>query len=223
MKKNFLQEIKNEMRSIGSEPRVENLEQYISQNKLFCILFYSNIIPDYSDLLSKLNEQMNNSLLKLLICICEEDEEEFNKISSEIKISCLLFNFDSKTRDFLINKFNIISLPTLTVLNCYGEIVDILNKERIMNLNENDIIGWNNIFTVPYLYKNKTPELGDVARITKHPHELIYSNHSMKPGYGKSGWICDVCRKNFNYNTPNYFCGECGYDVCDPCFENYKI
>ena len=222
--KNILKEIKNDITSIGSEPRVDNLEQYISQNKLFGILFFSNIVPDYLNLLSKLEEQINNSknLLKLLICICEENEEEYNKISSEIKISCLLLKYDSKNRETLIKKYNIMTIPTLIVLDSYGEVVDILNKERIVNLNENDIIGWNNIFIVPYLYKNKLPELGDIARISNHPHELVFSNHSMKPGYGKGGWICDVCRKNFTYNVENFFCGECGFDVCDVCFDNYK-
>ena len=33
--------IKNDILSYGKEPRVDNINQYISQNKLFCILFYS--------------------------------------------------------------------------------------------------------------------------------------------------------------------------------------
>ncbi len=222
--KNILKDIKNDIKSLGSEPRVDNLEQYISQNKIFCILFYSKIIPEYSNLLSSLSEQMNNNnLIKLLICICEESEEDYNKVISEIKgVSCLVFNFDSKNRDVIIKKYNIIALPTLIVLDKDGEIIDILNKERIMSLNENIIIGWHNKFIIPYIYKNKLPELGDIARITKHQHELVYSNHSMKPGYGKGGWICDICRKNFTYNTTNFFCAECGFDVCDVCFDKYR-
>ena len=55
------------------------------------------------------------------------------------------------------------------------------------------------------MYKDKAPELGDKGRITNHQHELVFSNNSMKPGYGKSGWICDICRKSFHYNTPNFF------------------
>lgn len=222
--KNILKDIKNDIKSLGSEPRVDNLEQYISQNKIFCILFYSKIIPEYSNLLSSLSEQMNNNnLMKLLICICEESEEDYNKVISEInEVSCLVFNFDSKNREVLIKKYNIISLPTLIVLDKDGEIIDILNKERITSLNENIMIGWQNKFIIPYIYKNKLPELGDRATITKHQHELVYSNHSMKPGYGKGGWICDICRKNFTYNTTNFFCGECGFDVCDVCFDKYK-
>ena len=39
---NILKEIKNELISKGDEPRVDNLEQYISQNKIFTILFFRN-------------------------------------------------------------------------------------------------------------------------------------------------------------------------------------
>jgi len=34
--KNVLKEIKNDIISKGDEPRVDNIEQYISQNKIFC-------------------------------------------------------------------------------------------------------------------------------------------------------------------------------------------
>ena len=47
--KNILSNIKNDIISLGSEPRVDNLEQYMSQNKIFCILFYSKMIPEYTN------------------------------------------------------------------------------------------------------------------------------------------------------------------------------
>ena len=222
--KNILKEIKNDIISLGNEPRVDNVEQYISQNKIFCLLFYSNIIPDFSNIFSSLNDIIsNNSSLKLLICICEDNEEDYNKSLSQINnISCLILKYESKNRDSFIKKYSIIVLPTLIVLDKDGEIIDILNKERIMNVNEIVVNGWKNKFIIPNMYKNKVPELGDKARITKHQHELVFSNHSMKPGYGKGGWICDLCRKNFNYDTTNFFCGLCGFDVCDVCFDKYK-
>ena len=222
--KNILKEIKNDIVSSGKEPRVDNLEQYISQNKIFCVLFYSKIIPEYLDILSLLNQTINdNDSLKLILCICEETEEDYNDMILEIKnISCLIINYNSKNIDLFIREYNIITLPTLLILDKDGVMLDCLNKERIINLNNNDIIGWNNKFVIPNTYKVKQPELGDKGRITNHPHDLIYSNHPMKPGYGKSGWICDVCRTSFQYNVTNYFCGICGFDVCDACYDKYK-
>ena len=222
--KNILKEIKNDIISVGDEPRVDNIEQYISQNKIFCILFYSNIIPDYSNMLTSLNNVINdNSSLKLIICICEDTEEDYkNTLSTINNVSCLIFNYDSKNRDLFIKKYNIISLPALIILDKDGTLIDSLNKERIINLKEKDIIGWKNKFIIPNMYKSKNPELGDRARISNHQHELIFSNNSMKPGYGKSGWICDICRKSFDYNRANFFCGLCGFDVCDVCFDKYK-
>ena len=220
--KNILKEIKNDIISMGDEPRVDNIEQYISQNKIFSILFYSKIIPNYLNILSSLDNFFNNdNSLKLILCICEDDEEDYNKIFSEINISCLIFNYDSKNKDLLIKQYNIISLPTLIILDKEGKLIDSLNNERITNLNENDIIGWKNKFIVPNIYKSKLPELGDKARVTSHHHELVFSTNIMK-GYGKNGWICDVCRKNFDYTIPNFFCALCGWDICDACFDKYK-
>ena len=68
---NILKEIQNDIISCGTEPRIINLEQYISQNKIFCILFYSKIIPQYLNILSLLSNVINhNSMFKLLINIC---------------------------------------------------------------------------------------------------------------------------------------------------------
>ena len=189
--KNILKEIKNDIISKGDEPRVDNIEQYISQNKIFCLLFYSDIIPEYLNILSSLKIINNSDNLKLIICICEDSEEDYNKTISKINdISCLILNYNSKNKDFLINNYNIISLPKLIVLNKDGQVIDNLNSQRIQILNENDILGWKNKFIIPNLYKNKVPELGDRGRITNHQHELIFSNYSMKSGYGKGGWIC---------------------------------
>ena len=54
MTNNILKEIKNELISKGSEPRIDNLEQYISQNKIFAIFFISQIMPDITSILSSL-------------------------------------------------------------------------------------------------------------------------------------------------------------------------
>ena len=45
----------------------------------------------------------NNSSLKLLICICEDTDEDFkNSLSAINYISCLILNYDSKNRHLFI-------------------------------------------------------------------------------------------------------------------------
>jgi hypothetical protein len=219
-KENILKEIKNELISNGNEPRIDNLDQYISQNKLFSILFYSKIIPDFSSiipLLNKIYEKFDS--LKLIICICEDSEEEFNKTLSSIQdISCLILKYESNKRDILISTYNIITLPSLIILNKEGILIDSLNITQIINLKENDVEGWINRFIIVNKYELKKPELGQTTRISAHPHELIYSDQSMKPGYGKSGWICDICRKSYTAIDCNYFCILCGWDICNNCY-----
>ena len=224
MKNNILKEIKNELISIGNEPRIDNFEQYIPQNKIFTFLFYSKIIPDFETILPLLNNLYEKfDSLKLIVCICEESEEEFKEILSTIKdISCLIMTFESKNRDKLISSYNIITLPSLIILDKEGILIDSLNFDRIINLNESIIEGWINKFNILNKYSEKKLELGMTTKLSVHPHELIYSEQSMKPGYGKSGWICDMCRKPFKANVCNFFCGLCGWDICDACYNKYK-
>ena len=218
-KNNILKEIKNELISKGNEPRIDNFDQYISQNKIFTILFYSKLIPEFSSILSLLNEIYEKfGSLKLIICICEESQEEFNQTLSKIPdISCLIFKFESKNREILISSYNIITLPSLIVLNKEGILLDSLNIHRIINLKESDIDGWVNKFTMAKFDVQKL-EIGMVTKLSVHPHELMYSEQSMKPGYGTSGWICDVCRKSFKAYVCNFFCILCGWDICYDCY-----
>jgi len=221
--KNILKEIKNDIISKGDEPNVDNLEQYISQDKIFCIFFYSKLIPDSPSVLSSLKIINTSDNLKLVLCICEESEEDYKASLAQINnISCIILKYESKNRDEFINNFNIISLPSMIVLNKFGVPMEMLNKEKIQSLNENDIEGWKNKYIIPNMYKNRLPELGDKLRISNHQHELVFSDNSMK-GYGMSGWICDLCKKHFNYNISNFFCSLCGFDACDVCINKYRI
>ena len=224
MKNNILKEIKNELISIGNEPRIDNFEQYISQNKIFTFLFYSKIIPDFETILPLLNNLYEKfDSLKLIVCICEESEEEFKEILSTIKdISCLIMTFESKNRDKLISSYNIITLPSLIILDKEGILIDSLNFDRIINLNESIIEGWINKFNILNKYSEKKLELGMTTKLSVHPHELIYSEQSMKPGYGRKGWICDMCKKHFTASVCNFFCIICGWDICDECYNKYK-
>ena len=191
---------------------------------IFCILFYSKKIPEIENMLFSLNNKIYKSnSLKLIICICDETEEEYDEALSKIKgISCSIINYDIKNRDLFIKKYNITSLPTMIILDKYGKVIDSLNKERIMNFKECDIIKWREKFDIPNELDNKKHELWKRAKINKHEHELIYGNNFMKPGYSESiGFFCDTCLKSFDDDI-NYFCPLCEYDVCDECFEKYK-
>ena len=226
MTNNILKEIKNELISKGTEPRIDNLDQYISQNKIFTILFISKIMPDISSILSSIHAQYSkNSKLKLIICICTDTQEDFDETFSIINdaIPCLIFNYESKMRENLISKFNIITIPSLLILDKDGVLIDRLNTEKIQNLNENIIKGWENIFMIRNLFSQRRKlELGETIKLSVHHHELIYSNHSMKPGYGYSGWSCDICRRSYKHDVTNFFCPLCGWDLCDICYNKYK-
>ena len=224
MTNNILKEVKNELISKGTEPNIDNFDQYISQNKIFSILFFSKIIPNYTSILNILEPIFSkNETIKLILCICEDTKEDFDEVLSSIKdISCLIFTFESKTKNNFISKYNIITLPTLIILDKDGKLLDILNYIHIKNLNDNILKGWENQFIVPNLYRLKRPEIGDAVKLSCHQHELVFSTQSMKPGYGSSGWICDICRGSYNASVSNFFCIICGWDLCDKCYNKYK-
>ena len=191
---------------------------------IFCLLFYSEKIPEIENLLISLNNKIcKSNSLKLIICICDETEEEYDEALSKIKwISCSIINYDIENRDLFIKKYNIISLPTMIILDKYGKVIDSLNKERIMNFEKSDIIKWEQKFDIPNELDSKEHNLWKRANISRHKHELTYSNNSMKQGYSKSSrFFCDTCFKSFD-DDANYYCSLCEYDVCVNCFEKYK-
>ena len=136
MTNNILKEVKNELISKGKEPNIDNFDQYISQNKLFSILFFSKIIPNYTSILTNISTIFSKfDSIKLILCICEDTKEDFDEVLLSIKdISCLIFNFESKSRNNFILSYNIISLPCLIILNKDGILLDSLTCERINNL-----------------------------------------------------------------------------------------
>ena len=225
MTNNILKEIKNELISKGREPNIDNLEQYISQNKIFSIFFISKIIPDISTILYTLNNlYMKNDSMKLIICICSDTKEDFEETLLLINkdISCLILNYESKNRELLISKYNIINIPSLIILDKDGKLIDSLNIEKIKSLTEYELQGWENLSKINNIYKKKKPELGEIVLLLSvHRHELIYSDNIMK-AYGKSGWSCDVCRKHYEHYISNFFCPLCGWDLCDPCYVRFK-
>ena len=224
MKNNILKEIKDEIINKGKESQTDNLERFISEEKLFSILFYTNRFPSSNKILPIIKKYISpNENIKLIIIICEDDEIEYNNILNSLNdISCLTMKYNSKNNETLINNYNIIALPRLLILDNNGKKIDTLNSEQILNLNENVILGWINKFEIPKIYKMRKPEVGDRANVSNHPHEVIFSDYSIKASrYRKGGWICDVCRKNFNYDVPNFCCLLCTFDICDSCFPKY--
>ena len=223
MTNNILKEVKNELINRGREPYVDNFDQYISQNKIFSIFFISKIIPELSSILNTMNSlYKNNEIIKLIICICSDSKEDFEETLLHIKedISCLIFNYESKNKENFINKFNIITIPSMIVLDKEGTLIDSLNIQRIKCLNENDFKGWENI-SKQKLFRIKKPELGDVIKLDVHQHDLVFSDNDMK-GYGGSGWICDICRTSYSASVLNFFCPICGWDICDVCYNKNK-
>ena len=85
----------------------------IKQNKIFGILFISgfvasinNIIELFNNLLSSFSQ--NEDILKLIICICDKDKNDYNiTISKFINVSCFIVPFESEGKEKLINKYNI--------------------------------------------------------------------------------------------------------------------
>ena len=206
------------------EKLTDNFDEYLSNNNMFGILFFSKLIPDYLDIMTPIRKYIiSKNVLKIIICICEDDEEDFKMTLEKMEnLKGTYLDFKSEERNNFIKKYNIISLPKLIIIGKKGIILDCLNKERILNLNENDIKSWSNKLFVLNILKERKPELGSKGIISKHPHELIYSDHPMKIGYGKSGYICDICKKNFKYYIPNFYCSLCGFDVCDECYKIYS-
>jgi len=54
---------------------------------------------------------------------------------------------------------------------------------------------------------------------TNHQHPLVY-----KLAYDKTkNWGCDNCASYHTYKDMSWHCGQCGYDLCDPCFAKYAV
>lgn len=227
--KNILKEIKENFICKGGEYPVNDLEIFISENKIFNILFYSTNISlsndyslnNYENFLSKYNQ---NKEIKVIICICDDNEEDYNKsINKFSNISCLIIPFNSKISDLLINSFNIISLPRLIVLDKEGKKLDALNNKQIININEDIFNKWINLYKIKTLYKAKEPQIGDRLYVSKHEHELVFVDYLQKsPGYSY-GWRCNICNTSFPAKTANFYCADCHFDICDKCLPKYRI
>lgn len=225
---NILEKLGKELINKGNEPEVSDLQTLIKQNKIFGIFFYSSIIPNKKELLIKINgfiqELKNENRFKLIICICNDDKISFNlDLASFNNISSLVIPFESEIRNILINKYNIISLPFLLIIDKEGKKIDSLNSQQIFSLNKNTFAGWKNLLAIKKINKEKHYSVGDKGKVSCHPHLLFYVNYLQKSqDYASGNWYCDICRKSFNREVVNFYCDLCSYDLCDSCYEKNK-
>jgi hypothetical protein len=58
----------------------------------------------------------------------------------------------------------------------------------------------------------------NVKKSSHHEHQLVYC--ITKRTCISSGWICDVCKKNFNKDKWSFYCTCCDFDQCYECINN---
>ena len=230
MNNNILKEIEPNIIKNG-DCSYTSIDICMKQNNIFGILFISELIPNinqiiqiFSDLLISFKNQ-ENYIFTLIICICSEEKEDYEKIFSKISnISCFALPFNSKQKDNLIDKYNIIILPCLLLFDKNGKNIDNLNNDDIENITREKIIGWKNTLSLINGFKKvEKYYIGAEGAIFGHTHILFYSDYlSKNPKYGKGNWFCDLCGQNHPYSDNNFYCDLCGFDVCDKCYEKNK-
>ena len=228
---NILKEIESNLIKKG-DLSYTSLDICIKQNKIFGILFISGIIPTLNDIIQIFNnllislKQNNEDILKIIICICDEEKSDYDDAFSKISnLSCFILPFESEGKQKLINKYNIISLPCLLIIEKDGKIFEYLNNDDINRINVQKVMGWKNILNIINKISNKVEKyiIGDEGYIIGHKHILFYTDYLGKsPNYGKGNWYCDICGKTNKYDVTNFYCDICGFDVCDACYEKNK-
>ena len=58
--------------------------------------------------------------------------------------------------------------------------------------------------------------------IDAHDHPLLLSFCERQTN-NSTGWSCDKCKKNYNYDTPSFYCTYCDFDLCQKCLSDYKL
>ncbi len=225
---NILKEIESNLIKNGGISYT-SLDICIKKNKIFGILFISDIIPKVNTILQNINnllislKKTEDDILKLIICICDEEKPDYDKTFSKISnISCFILPFESEGKQKLINMFNIISLPCFIIFEKDGKILQNLNSADIDDINIEKVKGWKNTVSIMN-QKVERYSIGDEGFIIGHKHILFYTDYLGKsPNYGKGNWYCDICGKTNKYDVTNFYCDLCGFDVCDSCYEKNK-
>lgn len=236
---NILKEIHPGLINKGKELLPDNFDNFIQQNKLFLILFYSQIIfsqntnnnneflQTFFFRFSNISENFPN--IKFIICLCDEEKEDYDLSKKYFsKFSCLIIPFESEGKKKLIDYFNIISLPCLLFLDKDGKKLDSLGGENeiLEGVDDKKVEGWLNFVNISEMFKRRSGGylIGDFGKVECHRHVMCFADYRNKSsGYSTGNWYCDSCSKRFNKETPNFYCHLCDYDLCNDCYEKYKI
>ena len=198
-----------------------------SKITLFGILFCSNFHPSFKQIIENLinfyNRVNNDSCrhLEIIYCSCDELEEEFN-MSVSSQMPWLVIPYDNNDiKEQLFTKYSVDSIPLLVIIDKEGKIIISLNKTEIDLLDDNSFSGWINMSSLnKKLLKQEKYKIGQKGISMYHPHHLIYTDETLKmPDYKGNSWVCDVCGTSHQSTVPNFYCGLCGFDICDNCFE----
>ena len=230
--KNILEEIEESIIKKG-DASYTSINICIKNNNIFGMLFISEFIPNFSDIMQIIQNLMNinskeeNSIFTLIICICSEEKEDFEKTLSMIsKLSCFILPYNSDLKEKIINKFNIVLLPSLLLFDKEGLLLESLNNDEIGKITFEKIKGWKN--NLSHMQRENAKKIrkyfiGQEGSVFGHEHILFYSDYLCKnPSYGKGNWYCDICGARHLYSDNNFYCDLCGYDVCDYCYEKNK-
>ena len=122
MNNNILKEIEPNIIKNG-DASYTSIDICIKQNNIFGMLFISEFIPNinniiqiFSNILNSINNEENN-IFTLIICICSEEKEDYEKTFLKISnLSCFVLPYNSKHKENIIDKYNIIILPCLLIL-----------------------------------------------------------------------------------------------------------
>ena len=62
--------------------------------------------------------------------------------------------------------------------------------------------------------------IGQKQNNKNHEHILFYTDYLGKENvYEKGNWSCNICKKYYPRDCPNFYCQICNYDMCIYCFE----
>jgi len=197
----------------------------IKEEKIICLFFNSYFHPYFTEINNKIINFSKEfqSKLQFIYIPCDENDEEISLNLQNFKNFPGLIINSNKIKEKIFLKFSINTIPYLMIFDKKGHILDTLNKNLIINLNSSYVNKWVNLIEFPIKYKTMEISLGDKAKLSCHPHILVYSDYTLKdPSYHNCTWYCDICRGHHAKTDKNFYCGLCGFDLCDKCYKTYK-
>ena len=228
--------MKNVLKDIGdtfinAEKKIIKLDltaNYNNKSTIYGLLFLTYYHPSYTSIISNLidfyNKTNNQSKkFEIIYCSCDETEAEFTQSIQNHPWLILPYNPNTK-RNELILSHNVLSVPLLVIIDQDGKKIVSLNKSEIDSIDDNSYSGWVNMSSLnDKLLKIEKYVIGQKGVSICHPHNLIYTDYTLKsPEYRDGSWSCDECGKDFKPNVCNFYCGLCGYDICNACYEKNK-